>query len=170
VHDVFLEGQLGTLRTARLEDLKTVSSWARSAHDCELWTGWRVQFPINLNTLPESLQFSEDNAYVWGINAQLAGFGQVFSKGSGRVHLSSIIVDPALRRRGHGEQFLLALLEKARARAPRISLNVNEQNGTAISLYRRLGFADAVRPPGQSISPGSRYMENVGPGWFARRP
>jgi len=162
VYNGLLEEQPGTLlRAARADDLIAVASWVTSPRDCELWTGWRVRFPIDLSTLAESLQFSEDNAHVWVIDAQVAAFGQVFKKAAGRVHLASIIVDPALRRRGHGERFLHVLLKHARAQAPRISLNVDEQNETAISLYRRLGFADAVRPADQSISAGSRYMESV---------
>jgi ribosomal protein S18 acetylase RimI-like enzyme len=154
------QGQFGALRVAETEDLKIVASWVTSARDCELWTGWRVSFPIDLTTLPASLQFSEDNAYVWIINAQIAAFGQVVKKADGRAHLGSIIVDPLLRRRGHGEQFVRALLVQAHARSPLISLNVDAQNSAAISLYQRLGFADALRPPDEPLSPGSRYMES----------
>jgi ribosomal protein S18 acetylase RimI-like enzyme len=116
-----------------------------------------------LTTLPASLRFSEDNAYVWLIDGRIAAFGQVVKKGDGRAHLGSIIVDPSLRRLGHGEQFVRALLTQAYARSPRISLNVDEQNSAAISIYKRLGFTDALRPPDEPLSPGSRYMESRRP-------
>ena len=41
----------------------------------------------------------------------------------------------------------------------RVSLNVDEANLPAISLYASLGFQDVQRPPDEPESPRSRYME-----------
>lgn len=50
-------------------------------------------------------------------------------------------VVPALRRRGVGEGLMRAVLEAARARGLReVTLEVLEQNDSAIRLYERLGF------------------------------
>jgi len=55
-----------------------------------------------------------------------------------------------------------ALLEEARQKSfERVSLNVNASNASAVSLYLKLGFADAVRPPDEPESPGTRYMHRA---------
>jgi ribosomal protein S18 acetylase RimI-like enzyme len=92
----------------------------------------------------------------------MAAFGQLVPKAGGRQHLATIIVDPVVRRRGHGEAFVRALLAHAAAQCSVISLNVDEQNVAAITLYQRLGFADAPRPSDEPQSLGSRYMIRYG--------
>ena len=156
------------LRTATLDDLTTVASWITSPRDSELWAGWRVRFPIDLATLPVCILFSEQHAYAWVVDGQMVAFGQLVLKPGGRKHLATIIVNPALRRRGHGEAIVGALLAQAGAQCPIISLNVDEQNLAAISLYQRLGFVDAPRPPDEPLSRGSRYMIRHGTGQDSR--
>lgn len=144
-------------RPATLEDLVTAASWIRTPQECEMWAGWRVHFPIDLDTLPAAIEFSTHDAYAWTIADRLVAFGQIVTRSSGRRHLARIIVDPASRRQGHGEAFVRALL--ARVCGNLVSLNVSAHNASAVSLYRRLGFVDAVRPEDESGSPESSYME-----------
>jgi ribosomal protein S18 acetylase RimI-like enzyme len=117
-----------------------------------------VQFPIDMAVLPSAIEFTEENSYVWSSGEQLIAFGQIVNKPDGRRHLARIIINPRVRRCGHGAAFVRELLENASGR--RVSLNVAEHNSGALALYRKLGFVDAVRPPGESASPNSRYMEH----------
>ena len=149
-----------TARPATLEDLEVVTSWITSSHDCELWAGWRVRFPIDRHALPDAIQFHDAVAVSVVNDGQLAAFGQLIVKPSRRGHLARLIVSPALRGRGLGEALVHALLERARAEGCRpISLNVNRSNSAAVRLYSKLGFRDAARPADEADSPGSRYME-----------
>jgi ribosomal protein S18 acetylase RimI-like enzyme len=43
----------------------------------------------------------------------------------------------------------------------RVSLNVDASNQPAVSLYLKLGFVDAARPPDEPESPGTRYMDSA---------
>jgi ribosomal protein S18 acetylase RimI-like enzyme len=60
--------------------------------------------------------------------------------------LFDLVTDPELRRRGHGRDLTLALLDWARAHGARHGyLQVMEVNRAARSLYDRLGFREAYR-------------------------
>lgn len=62
--------------------------------------------------------------------------------------LTNVATAPAARRKGLGEQVLLALMEEARRRGvTRFSLEVRESNFPAIGLYEKLGFTVAGKRP-----------------------
>ena len=75
------------------------------------------------------------------------------------------------RRRGKGFEYLdddgkrvtePSLLERIRQdRYERVSLNVDESNVLAASLYVTLGFRDVPRPADELESAGTRYMERA---------
>jgi ribosomal protein S18 acetylase RimI-like enzyme len=146
-----------TVRSAALKDLMTVASWIRTADECERWAGTQVTFPIDLVALPSTIEFARQNAYVMVLDGSVIAFGQVFDKPQNRQHLAKFIVNPTHRGRGYGRIFLQELLW--RATADRVSLNVNENNSVAISLYAGAGFMVAERPADQRASPRTRYME-----------
>ena len=149
------------LRPATLSDLDDVASWITGKRDCELWAGWRVSFPIDRTGLPSAIDFAGTNAFALVDGDQLVAFGQLISKQSRRGHLARLIVNPSLRGKGHGEALVRGLLEKARAEAfEPASLNVDESNLRAVTLYLKLGFQDAMRPPDEPESSGTRYMES----------
>lgn len=149
-----------TLRPATLADLRTVASWNNSTRDCELWAGWRVKFPIDLEALPKAVEFGEDNAFSLYSTAGLIGFAQLIRRNSNRGHLSRVIVSPLHRRQGYGETLVRQLIEEARARRySQMSLNVDTANDGAIALYLKLGFRHASRPADEPVSPSSYYME-----------
>src|SRR5436190_24402461 len=102
------------LQPATLSDLTTVASWIRSPRDCELWAGWRVQFPIHLDSLPAAIGFDGTNAFSFFLLSRLVAFGQVVTKSAQRKHLARLIVSPLHRRQGHGEALVRGLLSIAR--------------------------------------------------------
>jgi hypothetical protein len=63
------------LRSATLSELKGVASWNTSVRDCELWAGWRVKFPIDLETLPTAIDFRDMNAFSLLDTDRLVAFG-----------------------------------------------------------------------------------------------
>src|SRR5688572_26747807 len=124
------------LRSATLADLRVVVSWITSARECELWSGPRVRFPIDLDTLPVTTQFTEANAFALAQQDHLVAFGQILAKAGRRGHLARPIVCPASRGQGHGEALVRALVAEACQRAyTLVSLNVNPANAPAIGLY-----------------------------------
>lgn len=80
---------------------------------------------------------------------------------AGQAEVLTIAVAPAARGRGHGR----ALMEEAlrslyRELVPEIFLEVDENNASAVSLYRSLGFVEVGRRKGY-------YGEEHGPGGTA---
>lgn len=57
--------------------------------------------------------------------------------------MDSLFIDPAHHGRGLGR----AMVDHARAIAPELSVDVNEQNESAVAFYRRLGFREVGRSP-----------------------
>jgi ribosomal protein S18 acetylase RimI-like enzyme len=141
-------------------DLEEVASWIATARECALWAGWRVSFPIDAGFLPLAIGFSATNAFSLIDGGELVAFGQLVKKNEGRGHLARLIVNPSVRGRGYGKWLVRALLERARRESfERISLNVDVSNLPAVSLYLKLGFRDATRPPDEPESAETRYME-----------
>jgi ribosomal protein S18 acetylase RimI-like enzyme len=148
------------LRSATLSDLRHVVSWVPTARDCELWAGRRVSFPIDWTSLPAAIDFTESNAFSLIDGEELVAFGQLVRKSPDRGHLARLVVKPELRGKGHGETLVRALLDRARIESfERVSLNVHSANLPAISLYLKMGFTDAGRPPDEPESAGARYLE-----------
>jgi [ribosomal protein S18]-alanine N-acetyltransferase len=148
------------LRPAAHSDLEDVVSWIPTARDCALWAGWRVAFPIDPQSLPSAIDFTDSNAFSLIDGKTLVGFGQLVMKAHHRGHLARLIVKPELRGKGHGEMLVRALLERARLQlCARVSLNVDSSNLPAQELYLKLRFVDAERPPDEPAFAGARYME-----------
>lgn len=60
-------------------------------------------------------------------------------------HLTGVVVDPALRRRGLGHELTRARLDWIRDRSPRAYYFANERNRVTIELHRELGFVELTR-------------------------
>jgi ribosomal protein S18 acetylase RimI-like enzyme len=149
---------MSELRISSLSDLTVIASWIRSAELCEQWAGTSVGFPIQLDSLPEEIEFRHAESWCLLESGVLVGFGQIFPRADGRQHLAHLIVEPNFRGRGLGRQLTKRLLELALAKSPMlVSLNVSVANLTAISLYQSLGFRSANRPSSEPDS-ASQYM------------
>lgn len=66
---------------------------------------------------------------------------------AGELHIHRLCTRPAERRKGYGAALLSHVFAAAKKnKALKVFLEVNASNGTAVSLYRRLGFTvDAER-------------------------
>jgi [ribosomal protein S18]-alanine N-acetyltransferase len=66
---------------------------------------------------------------------------------AGELHIHRLCTRPAERRKGYGAALLSHVFAAAqKKKALKVLLEVNASNGTAVSLYRRLGFTvDAER-------------------------
>lgn len=86
--------------------------------------------------------------------AQIAGFAVVRAAG-GEAEILTIAVRAGLDRRGHGAELMRGVAAQAQEMgAETLFLEVNEMNGAAHALYKRLGFAVAGRRKGYYYEPG----------------
>jgi ribosomal-protein-alanine N-acetyltransferase len=94
---------------------------------------------------------------VWQVGSRkavLAGF-VLARHAADEGEILTIAVSRAQRRRGLGRDLMEAVLRELHAqRAEALFLEVDETNGAAIALYRRLGFREVGRRPG--------YYEHTG--------
>ncbi|MEA2402787.1 MAG: hypothetical protein QOK00_3190 [Thermoleophilaceae bacterium] len=66
--------------------------------------------------------------------------------------LEDLFVESDARRSGLGRALISEALERARARGcRRIDLDVNEDNASALALYREMGFSTESKPPGRTL-------------------
>jgi ribosomal protein S18 acetylase RimI-like enzyme len=146
-------------------DLEVVASWIGSRRECELWAGPGVPFPLEPSALPAQIDMpgAMNVALVDGLG--LAAFGQAIPRSPGRAHLARVIVRPDVRRQGMGRALVEALLSRAaKAGFSLVTLYVYRDNAAAATLYSDLGFARAERPPGDSASPDSWFLQrSIGP-------
>jgi ribosomal protein S18 acetylase RimI-like enzyme len=71
--------------------------------------------------------------------------------------LEDLFVEAAARRTGLGRALVTAAFERARARGcRRIELDVDEDNTSALALYRELGLSTESKPPGRNLLVGRR--------------
>jgi hypothetical protein len=68
------------VRSAAPQDLVVVASWIRTPSECEDWAGSQVSFPIDTDALPQTLGFTEQNAYVMSQDHSMIAFGQILEK------------------------------------------------------------------------------------------
>ncbi|WP_251975683.1 GNAT family N-acetyltransferase [Salinicola avicenniae] len=128
-------------RAALPSDLKTIARWVDSPTSLTRWAGPDLTWPTDGPTLWQELEGGATPTFCVAEGPLPAAFGQLIQKGPRHWHLARIIVDPARRREGLGEQLCRALLQEAHARhAEHVTLNVFADNAAAIPLYRRLGF------------------------------
>ena len=85
---------------------------------------------------------------VFQAAAEMRGFVLV-REAAGEAEILTIAVHPAWQGRGLGRLLMEAALRELYARrASELFLEVNEGNGAALALYRRLGFAQVGRREG----------------------
>lgn len=81
-------------------------------------------------------------------NASIAGFN-IFRQTEIEAEIISVAVAPAVRGHGVGGQLMRDAIRKLHAdRVPALFLEVDENNGDAIRLYKRLGFDTVGMRPG----------------------
>jgi ribosomal-protein-alanine acetyltransferase len=79
------------------------------------------------------------------LDNMVIGYAVVIFRGA-QANLCSIVVDPACRGRGLGSRLLAVAERYGRTRAT-ITLEVRNDNRTALNLYRRHGYSECGRLP-----------------------
>lgn len=146
------------LREFLPRDDAALISWVPTPDDLYLFTGPRLTWPLDSPQLDELRADPSFTAFTAvDEDEQPAGHVELVGTGEHSARLARVLVDPALRGRGLGEQLVLLALVTAKERGIRqLALFVFPGNARAIALYEKLGFEH--RGPSDQLS-GALLME-----------
>lgn len=134
-------------RSSNESDLETVISWIGSANQCLAWAGPDVTFPMTPEGLKGQIACDSENSYCLVEDGRVVAFGQLIKKDDRHFHLARIVVAPDTRGRGYGRNICRHLIYRAQSMGTRLlTLNVYQDNLTALKLYRDLGFEPGPPP------------------------
>ena len=115
-----------------LNDLKIIAPILQSDFD-NFW---------NENILKSELENNNSYYIVAKKNDSIVGFGGLW-KSIDDIHITNIVTKKAYRNKGIGKSILNELMIQAKILGYNIiTLEVNENNLPAISLYKKLGFKE----------------------------
>lgn len=125
------------IRKAKLHDVPVLARIEESSFDS----------PWSANEIAKDVTSEDDNIYVAVIEAdgEKAGYAEMRTvAGEGQIY--NIVIDPACRGRGLGEELMRHLRDKAEELGcSLITLEVRSGNEAAAGLYRKLGFREVGR-------------------------
>lgn len=147
-----------TLRAFAPADDAALISWLRTPDELTLFTGPRLTWPLTTEQLDELRATPEFSPFTAvDEDGTPVGHIELVSTGPTSARVARVLVDPAQRGRGLGEQLTRAIIAEAAERGIRsLALFVFPDNTPAITLYEKLGFEH--RGPSDQLS-GALLME-----------
>jgi len=132
-----------SLRSATPNDLQTILAWVESPDQLKLWGGPFLTFPPNIEKTWHEIEATHQNTFtLLSSSGCIVGFGQTLSREPNAIHLGRIIVSPEFRGQGMGRLLCDNLIQICiqRFHPSKLTLNVNQSNIPAVSLYKARGF------------------------------
>ena len=137
---------------AELEHAREIIGWFPDKESVIRWGSPYMRYPLQEEMFLEDIFWGRINSRIAvGEDGRLLGFGQFYLK-LGRCHLARLVINPALRGQGLGEEFVAALMKfgSGKLETQEFSLYVMTANRPAFNCYRSLGFTLAEYPHGDS--------------------
>ncbi len=103
--------------------------------------------PWSANEIAKDVASEDDSIYVAVIESdgENAGYGEMRMV-AGEAQIYNVVIDPACRGRGLGEELMRHLADKAEELGcSLITLEVRSGNEAATGLYRKIGFREVGR-------------------------
>jgi len=135
-------GQAMKIEKAKLEHAREIMGWFPDKESVTRWGSPYMKYPLQEETFLEDIYWGRMSARIaLADDGRLLGFGQFYLK-FGRCHLARLAINPELRGRGLGEEFIAALMKHGSEHldTPDFSLYVMTANKPALNCYRNLGF------------------------------
>jgi ribosomal protein S18 acetylase RimI-like enzyme len=139
-------------------DEAEVTSWFADAGELRFFAGPRLIWPLDDGQWRSIRLDRSVSAWtaVLGSDTTPVGHGELVNEPPTTVRLARLAMAPRLRGRGLGRALVLALVEKAReSGATLVTLNVHQDNSTAIRAYRGIGF----EPGGTALAHSNVRLE-----------
>lgn len=136
------------VRKARDEDLPAAAALASAHYGGDL-SRWEDRLSSSLAAPQALLAVAE----VGGPRPRVVGYGKAArcspvddaDPAPAGLYLTGLVVDPAWRRRGVGEQLTRWRLEQLREVGEPVHFFTNARNAASLSLHERLGFVEVGR-------------------------
>lgn len=130
-----------TLRQFHAADDAALISWLRTPEELYLFTGPRLQWPLDRAQLDGLRADAAFIPFTAELDGTLVGHIELVPTGEGEARIARVLVAPQSQGRGAGEQLLrVALAEAAGRGIHSLTLFVLPDNARAIALYEKLGF------------------------------
>jgi [ribosomal protein S18]-alanine N-acetyltransferase len=129
------------IRVRADDDLDVCVELLRAVHE-------RAAYPINWPVDPRAWLTPEDRLGCWvGVSdARVVGHVVLTAVGD-RAEVERLFVDPRVTRQGIGRQLLDHCVTTAAELGRELSLEVVDNRGAAVHLYRRAGWLEVGRTP-----------------------
>lgn len=140
------------IETAQLDHAREIMGWFPDKESVVRWGSPYMKYPLHEETFLKDIHWGElASRITYAEDGRLLGFGQFFLK-LGRCHLARLVINPELRGRGLGEEFVASLMKHASGQldTEKFSLYVMTENKPAYNSYRSLGFELATYPKGEA--------------------
>ena len=140
------------IQKAELKHAREIIAWFPDKESVTRWGSPYMRYPLREEMFLEDIFWGRISSRIaLGEDGHLLGFGQFYLK-LGRCHLARLVINPALRGRGLGEEFIGALMKHGSGQldTKEFSLYVMTANRPAYNCYRSLGFSLADYPDGDS--------------------
>lgn len=147
-----------TLRPFVEADEAEVTSWFADAGELRFFAGPRLIWPLDDGQWRSIRLDPSVSAWtgVFGDDPTPVGHGELVAEPPTTVRLARLAMAPRHRGQGFGRVFIRGLVEKARTGgATLITLNVHQDNSSAIRAYRGLGFV----PGGTALAHSNVRLE-----------
>jgi [ribosomal protein S18]-alanine N-acetyltransferase len=119
----------------------TVASWPSSAREVSMWCG-RQDFPFPAEVVTGWQRSDDVQGHLLFVRAEPVGYGELWlDDEEDEIELARIIVAPAMRGRGIGQELVRRLTGLALASDHTdVFMRVHPENEPALRCYRRAGF------------------------------
>ncbi len=127
-------------------DQNGVTRWFADAGELRSFAGPRLRWPLDAAQWRGIRSDPRVTAWTAVLDdpAIPVGHGELVVESAEVARLSLLAISPTLRGQGLGRELVLKLVEKGRADAyPLLTLEVHQDNSTAIRAYRGCGFQSA---------------------------
>jgi len=135
-----------SLRPFSEADQKEVTGWFADAGELRFFAGHRLSWPLDAaqwRGLRSDPRVTAWTAVLEDPSVPI-GHGELIVETAEVAQLALLAISPALRGQGLGRELVLRLVEKGRADGyDLLTLDVHQDNSTAIRAYRGCGFQPA---------------------------
>lgn len=140
-----------SLRPYKSSDYKYIINWINSSRECAKWSADKFKYPLTKELLEKYKNKCDKENDTWifvAVNEKGIPVGQLLfnrvNYEEESAHLSFVVVNPKFRGRGFGKEMMRQVIKYGFEICDfsKLTLNVFDNNPSAHSCYKAVGFKD----------------------------